>query len=114
MPTLSPNQIQTIYRDESYEAFLTNLPLQCKDLKESGFYDLFPVDEIAGISDFKTHGFGSYNEESARNPGEPLVPCTMGQGYTYFTAIRTEFSEIRSIPAEYLDAAFKLKPYARL
>lgn len=113
MPTLSPNQIETIYRDESYEAFLTTLPQQSEELNSQGFFDLFPVKEIEAYSTFRTHVYGSYTEESARNPGENVPPGTMAQGYNYWTAVRSEFSEGRSIPAEYLESTIKLKDYSQ-
>lgn len=114
MPTLSPNQVETIYRDESYEAFLTSLPQQSAELESQGFFDLFPVKEMSAYSTFRTHVYGSYTEQSARNPGEPLAPGTMAQGYNYWTAIRAEFSEVRTIAAEYLESVIKLGDYAQL
>lgn len=112
MATLSPNQVETIYRDESYEAFLTTLPQQSQELEDQGFFDLFPVKEIDPYSTFRTHTYGSYTEEAARNPGEPLAPGTMAQGYNYWTAVRAEFAEVRTIPAEYLESVIKLGDYA--
>lgn len=113
MPSLTPNQIETIYRDESYEAFLTTLPQQSDELESQGFYELFPEKKMRAYSYFKTHVFGSYNEESARNPGEPAPLGTMGQGYAYHTALRSEFSESRTIAAEYLESVLKLGDYAQ-
>lgn len=110
--TLSPNQVETVYRDESYEAFLTKLPQQSEELSSQGYYDFFPVEEMKAYSSFRTHVYGSYTQESARNPGEPLPPGTMAQGYNYWTAIRSEFSEVRTIPAEYLESVLKLGDYA--
>lgn len=112
MPTLSPNQVETIFRDENYEAFMSELPLQCEDLEEQGFYDLFPEKKIKAYSTFKTNVLGSYDGEAGRNPGEALNPGTMQQGYAYYTAIRSEFNEVRSIPAEYLASTLKLGDYA--
>lgn len=113
MPTLAPNQVPTIYRDENYEAFLSELPLQCEDLQEQGFYDLFPEKKIKSYSSFRDNVIGSYDGEAGRNPGEMLNPGTMQQGYRYSTAIRSEFNEVRSIPAEYLSSALKLGDYAQ-
>lgn len=113
MPSLGTNEIPTIYRNESYEAFLEELPQQSKELEDQGFYDLFPVKEIAEYSTFKTHVYGSFNQESARNPGEPLPPGQMAQGYNYWTAIRAEFTEVRTIHAEYLASVMKFEDYAR-
>lgn len=110
---LSTNEIPTIFRDEAYEAFLTELPQQSEELEKSGFYDIFDSTDIDVYSTFKTHIYGSYNAQSGRNPGEPMPPGTMGQGYNYFTAIRAEHSEIRSIPGEYLVSTIKLKDYAQ-
>lgn len=112
MPTLTPNQVETIYRDENYEAFLTELPRQSAELEEQGFFDLFGDKDIEAYSTFRTHVYGSYTEESARNPAEALVPGTMSQGFNYWTAIRAEFSESRTIPAEYLESTLKLGDYA--
>lgn len=112
MPSLTSNQVETIYRDESYEAFQTGLAQQSDELEKQGFFSLFPTKEVSTYSTFKTHVFASYNEESARNPGEPLSLGTMGQGYAYPTAIRAEFSESRTIPTEYLDTVLKLGDYA--
>jgi len=112
MATLTPNQVETIFRDENYEAFLAELPRQCVDLSDQGYFDLFGEKEIEPYSTFRTHVYGSYNETSARNPGEPLPPGTMAQGYNYHTAIRAEFTEVRTIPAEYLESVMKLGDYA--
>ncbi len=112
MPTLSPNQVETIFRDENYEAFLTELPMQCEDLEEQGFYDIFTEKRIKAYSTFRTNVLASYDGEAGRNPGEALNPGTMQQGYAYYTAIRSEFNEVRSIPAEYLSSVLKLGDYA--
>lgn len=114
MATLSSNQVPTLFRDENYKAFLTTLPLQCDELEKQGFFALFGKDEIAAYSSFKTHVFGSYNDETARNPGEPLPPRTMAQGYNYWTAVRAEFTESTSIPNEYLESTLKLGDYGAL
>ncbi len=108
MPSLSPNSIETVFRDESYKAFLWALPQQSQDLEESGFFDLFPDDSIRGYSDFETELYHNYAAPAGRNPGEPLLPGTMAQGRNYWTAIRAEFNEIDSIAAEYLDSVLKL------
>lgn len=113
MPTLTPNQVETIFRDESYEAFLTTLPQQSEELDRQGFFDLFPEGKsIKGYSYYRTHIYGSYNGTSARNPGEACPPGTMAQGYNYGTAIRAEFSENRTIASEYLESVVKLGDYA--
>lgn len=113
MPTLTPNQVETIYRDESYEAFLTELPRQSEELESQGFFQCFgDTVKTDAYSTFKTHVFGSYDGEAGRNPGEALNPGTMGQGYNYWTAIRSEFNEVRSIAAEYLESTLKLGDYA--
>lgn len=110
--SLTPNSVETIFRDEAYKAFLTELPIQAQELDEQGFYDIFPIKEIEGYSYFETNVFGSYTEDVARNPAEPLNLGTMGQGYAYHTAIRAEFNERRSIPDEYLQSVLKLGDYA--
>lgn len=113
MPSLNSNQVETIFRDENYKAFLTSLPQQADELADQGFFDLFPLGEsLAGYSTIATHVYGSYFEEAGRNPGEPLVPGTMAQGYAYYTAIRAEWNEVRSIAAEYLESTLKLGDYA--
>lgn len=113
MPSLNTNEIPTIFRNESYKAFLTELPLQAKELDDSGFWNLFPEESMSEYSTFKTHVYGSYTEQSARNPGEPMPPGLMQQGYNYWTAIRAEFTEVRTIHAEYLAAVQKFENYAR-
>jgi len=110
--TLSDNQVQTIYRDESYEAFLCTLPTASKELEENGFNALFPEKKITGASRIRNNLYGSYAPESARNPGEALTPMTMAQGYTYWTAIRAEFTSIASEPIEMMTSAIKLPDYA--
>jgi hypothetical protein len=109
---LTPNQVETIYRDEAYKAFLTELPTQAEELESQGFYDLFKERKINGYSYFETNVFGSYTDNTARNPAEPINLGTMGQGYAYATAIRSEFSERRTIADEYLQSTLKLGDYA--
>lgn len=111
--TLTDNQIQTIYRDESYEAFLSTYPTAAKELEDNGFFGLFKEKKISGASRIRTNLYGSYNPISARNPGEPLTPGDMAQGYNYWTAIRAEFTNIMSIPVEMLTSAIKLGDYAQ-
>jgi hypothetical protein len=109
MPTLSPDQVETIFRDDNYEAFLTRLKPQSDEL--DSFLSLLEVEEIRGYSYYNTNVYASYASETARNPGEPLAPQTNAQGYNYWTAIRSEVALEASIPAEYLSSALKLGDY---
>ena len=52
--TLTDNQIQTIYRDESYEAFLSTYPTAAKELEDNGFFGLFKEKKISGASRIRT------------------------------------------------------------
>lgn len=110
MPTITPDQVETIFRDESYEAFLTALKPQADELGD--FYNLFGEDTIRGYSDFKTNVYHSFATETARNPGEALAPMTNAQGYNYWTAIRAEYNNEATIAAEYLASVLKLGDYA--
>lgn len=114
MPTLSADRVPTIYRDEYYKAVLSELPLQANELEEQGYYDCFGSDEISTFSTMFTHVYHNNPGETARNPGEELVARQMGQGYNYYTVMRSESTEVVSIEEEYLGSVVKLGDYAAL
>ncbi len=112
MASVNPSDVPTIYRDEAYKAFMTELPTQGQELADQGFFDLFPEKTIDGYSYYETHVFGSETVDGGRNPGEAMRLRTMGQGYLYATAVRAEFSESVTIVDEYLQTVVKLGDFA--
>lgn len=113
MPSVTSNQVPALYRDDNFEAYATQIAQENVELEQQGFFDLFGERELESYSAYKTHLYSSYTQESARNPGEPLAPGTNAQGYNYYTAMRVEWGEMRSIHAEYLSSVLKLKDYAK-
>lgn len=107
---VTPDQIPTIFRDEAYKAFLEELPTQAEEMNE--FNSLFETESINGYVYYDTEVFGSNTDDVARNPGEPMNNGTMGQAYSYFTAVRAEFQERRTILDEYLQSTLKLGDFA--
>lgn len=112
MASLTPNQVPTLFRDEAYKAFITELPTQADELDSQGWFDLFPERTINGISYYETQVFGSEVQDGGRNPSEPIQLGTMGQGYMYQTAVRSEHNESRTIADEYLSSVLKLGDFA--